>query len=396
MEPSQLAYGIIAFLSLLGSMFASFSELSLFIVDRVKLHKLILKDKKKSKYLKVLLENHRETLITILFMNMFFNTVFTISVSNLLISLSAIASTIIISAFIAFFGEILPKVGGYSVAEKTAIELSKVIYFVNFLGKFLFKFVDRRLIHPFMKRSMYLSRKDKAELVEILKRNTRNPKYRKFMEILDMDAKDIMIPISDTVAVGVETSNLPKDLNLSYVLVYEGNRNNIVGVVNLDSFLKSYVYNTRISDYIEPVNFVPETKKVYDLILEMKQKSIFKTLIIDEYGNVIGVVYPETIFSYVFSSDVEKIKKLDDNLYVVYGDTTLAEFNEIFLTDIQSQFYNTISGFIIESFGRIPNKGEKIKIDGLEVIIKDVNEGKIDEIIIKTRSKSNSKLKSST
>ncbi|MEN2998375.1 MAG: CNNM domain-containing protein [Brevinematia bacterium] len=388
MDPAQIIVLVVAIFSLIGSMFASFSELSLFIVDKVKLHKIIARDRKNGRYLKKLLENHRETLITILFLNLLFNTTFTIAMSNLTLSLNIIVSTIIISGVIAVLGEMLPKVGGYTIAERMVLVVAKVVYLVNLVGKPFFRFVNSGVIYPFLKRGKYLSIKDKAEFVEVLKRNARNPRIRKFIEILNLDAKDVMVPIGDTVVVDVNAENLDREIKKlkgapEYALVYEGSRSNIVGAVRVGKLAKLMLGSETVANYLEPVNFAPETKRMYDLIVEMKSKSLSVSVIVDEYGNIIGMITPETLFDYIFGTGSPEIIMLSRSKYLVEGDISLKEFNEFFQTELESQFYNTISGFIIEKFGKIPNKGDEVRISGLTIRVNEVRGGKIESILVK-------------
>lgn len=379
---------VIAALSLLGSAFTSFSEVSLFIVDKVRLHKIMSRDRRRSKYLKRLLENHRETLITILFMNLLFNTVFAISMSNLLLSLNVILSTVVISSIIAMFGEILPKVGGYTIAEKMVFLTSRVVYFVNAIGRPIFRLVDTKFVYPFLKRSTFLSRKDRAEIIEIVKRNTKDSRFRRFIEMLDLDAKDVMTPVSDMIFVDVRTKTLPSEIKKSqfiprYVFVYEGDRGNVVGVVKTENLLKAVLNKISLSSYVEAVEFSPETKKFYDLVVEMVSRGLEVSLVVDEYGNIIGAITPETIFNYVFRLKVSKVVEVGGGMYLVRGDISLKEFNEVFQTEIESQFYNTISGFIVEKLGRIPNKGEAISVVNLKMVVNEVKDGKIESITVR-------------
>lgn len=384
MDLAKIPLIILAIVSILGSAFASFSELSLFIVDRVRLHRIISKEKRKSRYLKKLLEYHRETLITILFMNLLFNTLFTIVVSDMLVSLNIILSTIVISGVITIFGEVLPKVGGYTIAERMVILISRIVFLINFLGKPFFKFIDTVIISRFVKRGYSISRKDRANFFEILKRNTRNPRLKNFIEVLDLDVKDMMKPISDVVLISSKEKNIleshfpiPK-----YILIYEGARTNIIGAVSKYNLTKVVIGEHSIMDYIEPVNFVPETKKIYDLITELKYKNINVSVVIDEYGNVIGVFTFDEMFDYVFKIIPQGIKKISKNSYLVDGDTSLNEFNKFFELELNSQFYNTISGFVIESLGKIPSKGEEIKLSNITIKVNDVSSGKIENIIV--------------
>ncbi len=393
MDLSHIPNLIISILSILGSAFSSFSEISLFVVDKVKLHKIIVKDRKNGRFLKKLLEKHRETLITILFMNVFFNTLFAISVSSLLLSLNVILSTVIISLLITFFGEILPKIGGYSIAENMVLFVSRVVYFLNFVGKPVFRFVDKSIIYPLMRKDSYYSKLERAEFIEIVKRNIKNDKIRSIVDVLALDAKDIMVPISNISSISIDAKDIRRSFEKivtfsRYIFVYEETITNIVGVVKIEKLLSLIDKPSLLFKYFEPVNFAPETKKIYDLVTEMKSKNLEVSVVVDEYGNIIGFITSDVIFNYIFKVGVSKIIEVSQEKFLVDGDTLLKEFNEFFQMDLDSKFYNTISGFIIEKLGKIPNKGEILKLpNGMVIEIGDVKNGKIENIVIKLNSK---------
>ncbi|MGC8766844.1 MAG: CNNM domain-containing protein [Brevinematia bacterium] len=369
-----------------GSAFSSFAELSLFIVDKVRLQKLILKNKKKSKYIRKLLKSHRETLITILFFNLLFNTSFTIVASNLLISFSVITSTIFISLTITLFGEFLPKVVGFSLAERFSLEIARIVYFMNFLGKVFFRFIDKSIISPFLKAKNVKT--NIANFFDILKRNVKDERLRNFVDIINFDAKDIMIPASEVAFLPYDVSKkvvgkfFDKLSNYPYAIIYDSNRNNVIGFVKFSDLIKSIYSSENLRNYLNIVYFVPETKKVYSLIREESEKNISISIVVDEYGNIIGVISPEVILSYVFLP-YEYIKKESEKVFIIKGELTIKEFNNYFATNIDSQFYNTISGFVIEKLGKIPNEGEVLNYDNMEFKVKEVKDGKIEEIIVK-------------
>ncbi|MFN4245881.1 MAG: transporter associated domain-containing protein, partial [Brevinematia bacterium] len=302
-------------------------------------------------------------------------------------------STIIISVLITVFGEILPKVGGYTIAERMVLIVAKIVYFINTIGKPIFRFVDTSIIYPFMKNDFYTSRFDRVELIEIIKRNIKNDKLRNIIDVFSLDAKDMMIPISNVNLVSIDGKDIQKSLEKintfsRYIFVYEENLTNIVGVVKIEKLL-SYAQNKSsvLSKYLEPVNFAPETKKIYDLVIELKNKNLEVSVVIDEYGNIIGVITPEIIFNHIFKVGISKFTKVSKEKFIVNGDTSLKEFNESFQTDLESKFYNTISGFVIEKLGKIPNKGDIIKLPNITMEIENVKNGKIESIIVKLNSK---------
>jgi putative hemolysin len=386
----------LSIVSLLGSMFASFSELSIFTVDKIKLYRIV-KKSKDGKYLKKLLKAHRETLVVILFVNLLFNVSFSIFAQNLVsdwrITTSAIVSTILITIVLTLFGEVLPKVGLFSLAEVAVVTVSKVVYFVSILLKPVIFLVNRGIINP-LSRVLSSPRKNiksyTSKLPEILKRNLRGSKLHKIASIVNSDVRELMIPYNDFLCIPVnmvQSSILRKikDLKLksNYAVVYQDSRNNVVGCISLTRLLYVAYQKKEIWDYVEPVMFVAETKGCYELFREMKTKGLNVAIVVDEYGNIIGVIERGTVLLELFSDiEVEKI----GNGYVLRGDTTIEEFNDYFGLDEDSKSYHTISGLIIEKVGRIPNVGEEIEFDDFVVKIVDVKQGRIGKVMIKKKN----------
>ncbi len=382
--------------SLLGSIFFSFSELSIFTVDKIKLYRIVRKSKE-GRYLKKLLKAHRETLVVILFMNLLFNVSLSIFAQNLIsdwrITTSAIVSTILIALILTLFGEVLPKVGLFSLAEASVITVSKIIYFVSIFLKPIVLLLNKGIINP-LSRTLSNPRKSiksyTSKLPEILKRNLRGSKLQKIANIVNSDVKELMVPYNDfpCIPVNITQSSILKKLRdlkveSNYAVVYQDSRNNVVGCISMAKLLYVIYRKEDVWKYLEPVMFVAETKGSYELFREMKYKGLNVAIVVDEYGNIIGVIEKGTVLLKLFS-DIE-VEKVGDS-YVLKGDTAIEEFNEYFDLDEDSKSYHTISGLIIEKVGRIPNIGEEIDFDDFVVRIVDVKQGKIERVMVRKKS----------
>jgi putative hemolysin len=383
-------------LSLLGSMFASFSELSIFTVDKVKLSKLSKKGKD-GKYLKNLLKNHKKTLVVVLFVNLFFNVSFSIFAQNLLddwgITISAIISSLVISVTLTLFGEILPKVGGFSLAERSVIVVSKIVFFVSVILKPIVVLANRFVIEPLygvFGRPHSKSKYNLSKISEVIKRNLKDSKLRKLAIFIDSDVRDIMISFDDFFSISIDSNESTisgkfKKFNMksNYAIVYQNSRNNIVGCVQINKLIYVISRKEEIMKCLEPVMFVAETKNSYDLFREMKNKKINVAAVVDEYGNIIGIIEKGYILLELFSAI--EVEKMGDG-YVVRGDVTIDEFNDYFGFDEDSGSYNTISGLIIEKIGRIPSVGEEVEFDDFVVKVLDVKQGKIGRVMIEKKN----------
>ncbi len=386
LDPLSLTLAVFSFL---GSIFFSLSELSIFVIDRVKLSRIIKSRRKHSKYLRLLLRNHRKTLITILFFNLLMNTILAISLQNVLMGLSAVITTIIISLVTVIFCESLPKILGLSVADNIVVIISRIIYVLYEAILPVSTLMEKQILALTGRRQKTVKISKFDQVIRIIKRNIKSTFLHQLIKIMEIDVKDIITPISEVTLISTEASykeviQVIKESQSDYVYVYDGTKNNIIGVIQVTDLVSTATKpGEKIYKHIKPVNFVAETKKVIDLVKELLTKYTDKTVIVDEYGNMIGVTSFEDITKLILERSGNEIQKVSEKTFIVNGEMLISDFNEYFLKDIESKFFNNISGFLLDNFGKIPSVGEKIKLNGIEFEILEMDKEKISKVKVK-------------
>ena len=132
--------------------------------------------------------------------------------------------------------------------------------------------------------------------------------------------------------------------------------------------------------------FVPESKDIDDLFKEMQQNKVQMAIVIDEYGGTAGVITMEDIIEEIvgnifdeYDDDEVDVKKIDDNTYIFNGTVTLYEVNRIFGVEIPEGDYETLSGYLLDLLGRIPDENENpvIEDENLTYKVEEVEDRRI-------------------
>ena len=327
--------------------------------------------------------------------------------------ISMILITILLSYITLVFGELLPKRIALRNSEKIA--LSSIIIITN-ISKIFYPFVkfltlstNFILIVLKMKDDDIEEKVSKEEirsLVEVGREHgiineSEQEMIEKVIEFDEKIAREIMIPRTKVFLVEKNTDienlfNKKEFLKYSRIPVYEKEMDNIVGVLHTkDIMIKGYQLgyeNIEISEILQEGYFVPETKNVNELFIELQKEKKHMAILIDEYGGFSGIVTLEDMIEEVmgnitdeFDGDDLTIKKLSDKKYIVNGEVSLNDINDYFDIELESKHYDTISGLLIEKIGYIPEDNEKINPIIMENITfkpQKVRNKKIEKILV--------------
>lgn len=200
--------------------------------------------------------------------------------------------------------------------------------------------------------------------------------------------KEIMVPRMDVLALEINTtiSEARKEFiraGHSRVPVYDDTIDNVVGLLYAKDLLAVVDGEDTIANQrrlIRPAYFVPEAKKVDELLTEMQSRGIHMALVVDEYGGMAGVVTLEDIIEEIIgeirdeydTGEVDLYEVQEDGSYIIQGRATIDEFNEIMDSQISDEFADTLGGYIYGQLGRVPESGEKVINDGFEFTVKEV------------------------
>ena len=304
--------------------------------------------------------------------------------------LSMIIVTFLLSYVTLVFGELIPKRVALRSSEKMALSSIGVIVFISKIFSPFVKFLtfSTNVVLTLLKLKEdnieeKVSKEELRSLVEVGREHGIINEVEKEMieNIIVFDekiAREIMIPRTKvflidrntTIEELFETKEVGK---YSRIPVYEEEADNI-------------------SEMVQEAYFVPETKNVNELFNEMQLEKKHIAILIDEYGGFSGIVTLEDLIEEVMGNIADEyddedlsIRQLSPNKYLISGDVSLNDLNDAFHIELESKYYDTLSGLLIEKLGYIPEDDEKISpitIDGIEFKPQRVRDKKIEKIIV--------------
>ena len=215
----------------------------------------------------------------------------------------------------------------------------------------------------------------------------------------DTIAKEIMVPRIDVLALDSnQTLGDAREVFVraghSRVPVYQDTVDNVIGLLYAKDLLSIQQDDDRIIDHRELLRlayFVPEAKKVDELLAEMQTRSMHMAIVVDEYGGVAGVVTLEDIVEEIIGeirdeydeSEELPYTAINENEYLFQGRVDIGIFNEVMGTNIATENADTIGGYIYGHIGDVPTGGEEIEADGVNLIVDQITGRRI----VKVRAK---------
>jgi len=329
-----------------------------------------------------------------------------------------IASGIMIFAILVF-GEIIPKslavVNNEVISKKVArpIEiistgLLPLIRFFKMIINIIYYFFGKKGI----KEKKEITEEDLITLIEVGKdegviEEEEKKMIRNIFEFGDTIVKEVMIPRVDIDCISSDTKldsilKLIKRMGHSRIPVYEETIDNIIGVLYAKDLLGIYEkwYTSKekfgLKQVIRKAYFVPENKKIDDLLDIFQRDKIQIAIAIDEYGGTAGLVTMEDVVEEVVGEIIDEYDKeiklfeiTEDNTVIADGNISIEKINYILNIEIPENDFETLGGFIFDLLGRVPKKGEKIKYQNFQVVIERVAKNRIRRVkIIKDLPKS--------
>jgi putative hemolysin len=228
------------------------------------------------------------------------------------------------------------------------------------------------------------------------------------------EASNIMYPRNQTIFIHYdatvdETMSLIIEKDIVRIPVYKDNMDNIVGVIDSREMISSYLAHknknknkndkNKINKFIRPVDFFPISKEQNELLTDFLERKIEIASVVDAYGGTAGVVTLNAILTALLGKDFGRwetskknmVRQTGEDSYIVYGEMQLDDFNAYFNLNIISNNSDTIGGYIIEELASIPEKGDFIIIENLELRIKSVIKRTIKTIEVESLNKTRNK-----
>lgn len=404
---------ILGILLLFCSAFVSASEVAFFSLEPQDVDELRQKDNTNANSVLKLLEYPQKLLATILISNNFVNvaiiiliTYFSTSLFDFSMSpiLGFVIQTIVITFLLLLFGEIMPKVYATQYPMKMALfAASTLLTLEKILSPFVALLVKSSTIMNAdkVKTRNNISMDELSQALELTSDTEDDEKdmLEGIIKFGNIQVADIMRSRVDIVSVEIKSSykelmQMIVESGYSRIPVFSENHDNIKGLIYSKDLLPHLDKpdNFRWQTLIRPAYFVPESKKIDDLLKEFQETKVHLAIVVDEYGGTSGLVTLEDILEEIVGDisdeydDEEKMYvKVDDTTYVFEGKILLNDFYKV--TDIDESVFEkvtedveTLAGLVLELKGEIPKKGDKVNMGLYEFEVVAVDNRRINKI----------------
>lgn len=418
---------IIGFVGLVILLFCSAlisgAEVALFSLTKSDLDTGFEEDSRTRAIINTLLERPKKLLATILVTNNFINIAIVLlfaSISDVLfqnidyeidlyffsISLVFFIKVVLATFLILLFGEIIPKIYASRNKVKFSSFMSKPLKVLDTIFSPVslpMRFVTVAIENRLGKQKSNLSVDQLSQALELTGSNETTDEEQKILEGIvsfgNTDTKQVMRPRLDIFALDVEDDYekiIPEIIKNGYsrIPVYKENIDTIIGVLYAKDLLP-HINKTKFkwNELIRDPFFVPENKKLDDLMVEFQTKKVHLAIVVDEYGGTSGIISLEDIIEEIvgdisdeFDDDDIIYTKIDDNNYRFEGKTTLKDLYKIIDIEDNTAFEDkkgeaeTIAGFILEISGSFPRVGSKINFKNFVFTIEGLEKKRIKQI----------------
>lgn len=417
-----VAFAILLTLVLLGlSGFASGAEIAFFSLSPSDISELNASKQSRDKTIQVLREDSERTLATILITNNLVN-VTIIMLCNFIFArlvnfgnavwLQFLCITVLLTFILLLFGEIMPKVfsrqnplafcrrcvGGISICRRVFWPLETILLRSGILAE---KVVQ--------KENHVLSVDDLEQALELTDKNDIKDERSMLKGIIrfgDETAKEVMTSRQDIVDLDIKCSYADVlkcivENNYSRIPVYQENEDNIRGVLYIKDLLPhlSKPATFRWQSLMRPPYFVPETKKIDDLMREFQENKVHIAIVVDEFGGTSGIVTLEDILEEIvgeindeYDEDTKSYSKLNYNTYLFEGKTLLSDFCKVLNVD-DDEFVDvegdadTLAGLLLEIKGDFPSMHEKIDYKNYTFEVMEIDQRRISKVKVTVHEK---------
>lgn len=323
---------------------------------------------------------------------------------NILSTISLITAFVIITILHIVLGELAPKSLAIQRSEQTTLAVAyplhafywlcrPFIWMLNGIANFILKLVG---LHTVSEQEVYSS--DELRYLVDQAKESGNVDSAEFdiiqnaFDFSERTARQIMVPRTQVVAIDAndydeKTLEFVIEEGYSRIPCYEDNIDNTIGVVHLKDILKKMRINgtVDIRSIIRPVSFTPETKRIGQLLKEFQVKHQQIAMVLNEYGGVEGVITMEDILEELvgeiqdeYDNEIPFVEQTGDNTYSVIATAAISDINDELPHPIdKDKQYDTLAGYLIDKFGRIPNTHDKLEAEDYQFTVVKKNKASI-------------------
>jgi len=375
---------------------ASAAETALTSISRIKLRNLVEEGDVRAAEIENLLDNPNVFLSTILVINsvavIVASSMATVLALRFSETLGELISTVLISLVVLIFCEITPKTAAVQnpirwarvlvrPVRNAAWLLRPIVWSLSAVTNFFVRLIGGQIKH----RGPFVTEEELRLLVSVgeeegVLEEEETEMIHSIFEFADTTVREVMVPRIDMVTLEADATvdeavDLALQAGFSRIPVYKESIDEITGVLYTKDMLKQLRedHNTLpVRDLVRPAYFVPETKKLDDLLREIQQKRVHMVIVVDEYGSVAGLVTIEDLVEEIvgdiqdeYDREEKLYEKVSENEYIFDAKINIDEFNELMDTKLDNTGYETLGGFLYAQLDKIPVVGDTIKFNNL-------------------------------
>jgi CBS domain containing-hemolysin-like protein len=317
-----------------------------------------------------------------------------------------IVSSVVMTLLLFVFEEVTPKTFAIQQTDRVALRVAPLLSLIGgLLGPFarlLLKLANIIMPGKGLKEGPFITEHEirayaeaasDEEQIEVGERDL----IHSIFEFGDTIVREVMVPRPDIVA--VEDDKALRDVQAlvlthgySRVPVFHEELDEIVGICYAKDVLKALhqgKQDSPLAEIVRQAHYVPETKKIADLLREMQKEKFHIALVTDEYGSVSGLVTLEDLLEELvgeitdeYDMEEPELVEIEPGVVRASGKASIDDVNETLGVELPDQEWDTIGGFVLDLFGRIPNDGDQKDWQGLQFVAEEVHGRRIAKVLI--------------
>jgi CBS domain containing-hemolysin-like protein len=392
---------------------AAMAETAITRINRVKAHHLEQEGRRNARYLVTIVEDPAPFLNIVLLVTLVAHITATAVATEVAISTYGAGGEAIAAGVMTFaifvLAEVVPKTFTVQHSERAGLMVARPVYLLGKVlgpvGGLLIAISNLVLLvlpgrgmpkGPFVTEDEIRHMVDVAEEEEEIEEEERELIHSVF-EFGDTVVREVMVPRTDMVTVRAdapldEALETIVEAGYSRIPIYEGDADNIVGVLYAKDLLKRAAeggHEDEVATLGRPPLFVPETKKVADLLREMQRQRVHMAIVVDEYGGTAGLVTIEDVIEEIVGEIVDEydreeplVEPLETGTLRVDAKMPIDEINELLGVELPHDEWDTVGGLVFGLTGHVPAVGDTVRYDSIEFRTERVTGRRIQKVLV--------------
>ena len=390
--------------------FNAAAEVAITRMNRVRAIRLVEEDRRGAAALARIVEQPAPYLNVVLFLTLLFTiggtTIATSFAVAHLKNAGEIIATIAMTLLLFVFAEVTPKTYAIQQTERVALLIAPVVVFVRrVLGPFatlLLRIANILMPGKGLKEGPYITEQELRASADVASEEGEIEEEEKelihsIFEFGDTIVREVMVPRPDVIA--IEDDKTLRDLQalvlehgVSRIPVFREDLDDVVGVVFAKDVLKALHQGNvdmPLAEVCREARFVPESKKVAELLREMQREKFHLALVTDEYGSVSGLVSLEDLLEELvgditdeYDTEEPELVEVAAGVYRASGKASIDDVNELLDVELPDEEWDTVAGLVLDLFGRIPAEGDETAFQGLQFRAEEVQGRRIATVLI--------------